>query len=129
MSLFILESILPVKVMSLLARLGTSWRDAAPPNTGDLAPIRPELFTLSGNINPVSAEFVLPPVEWKVFLLFSCSFFYYTIAAMHSTLVRIQNVFGFLTSVATCLGVLVLLSSFLVPQSPAGVVELSDVQV
>ncbi|KAF2455650.1 signal peptidase subunit-domain-containing protein [Lineolata rhizophorae] len=48
---------------------------------------------------------------------------------MHSTLVRIQNVFGFFTTVAFCLAILVALSVVSFPQSPSASLQLRNVQV
>ncbi|KAA6413139.1 MAG: signal peptidase subunit [Lasallia pustulata] len=48
---------------------------------------------------------------------------------MHSTLVRAQNVFGFFTTVAFCIGALVALSVVISPQTPSATVELRNVQV
>jgi signal peptidase complex subunit 3 len=48
---------------------------------------------------------------------------------MHSTLVRIQNVFGFFTTVAFSVAAIIALSTFIHPQSPSATVELKNVQV
>ena len=48
---------------------------------------------------------------------------------MHSTLVRIQNVFGFFTTVAFTVAVVVALSSFVSPQTPSASIQLRNVQV
>ena len=48
---------------------------------------------------------------------------------MHSTLVRVQNVFGFFTTVAFCTALLTALSVLLIPQHPRASVELRNVQV
>ncbi|MCJ1424033.1 hypothetical protein MMC29_001920 [Sticta canariensis] len=48
---------------------------------------------------------------------------------MHSTLVRIQNVFGFFTTVAFCTAILVALSVTFTAQDPSARLELRNVQV
>ncbi|MCJ1265988.1 hypothetical protein MMC22_005870 [Lobaria immixta] len=48
---------------------------------------------------------------------------------MHSTLVRIQNVFGFFTTVAFCTAILVAFSVTLTAQEPSARLELRNVQV
>lgn len=48
---------------------------------------------------------------------------------MHSTLLRIQNVFGFFTTVAFCIAILVALSVTLTAQDPSARLELRNVQV
>ncbi|KAF1954136.1 signal peptidase 22 kDa subunit [Byssothecium circinans] len=48
---------------------------------------------------------------------------------MHSTLVRIQNVFGFFTTVAFSVAAVIALSTFIHPQTPSATVSLSNVQV
>ncbi|KAK0510733.1 hypothetical protein JMJ35_007165 [Cladonia borealis] len=48
---------------------------------------------------------------------------------MHSTLVRVQNVFGFFTTVAFCTALLTALSVLLIPQHPRASIELRNVQV
>ncbi|KAF2685299.1 signal peptidase 22 kDa subunit [Lentithecium fluviatile CBS 122367] len=48
---------------------------------------------------------------------------------MHSTLVRLQNVFGFFTTVAFSVAAVIALSTFIHPQSPSASVELKNVQV
>ena len=48
---------------------------------------------------------------------------------MHSALVRVQNVFGFFTTVAFCIAILVALSVTVSPQTPSASVELRNVQV
>lgn len=48
---------------------------------------------------------------------------------MHSALVRLQNSFGFFTTVAFCIAILVALSVTLHPQSPSATIELRNVQV
>jgi hypothetical protein len=48
---------------------------------------------------------------------------------MHSSLVRIQNVFGFFTTVAFSLGVLIALSVVVSHQNPSAELELRNVQV
>ncbi|KAF1836106.1 signal peptidase 22 kDa subunit [Decorospora gaudefroyi] len=48
---------------------------------------------------------------------------------MHSTLVRLQNVFGFFTTVAFTVATLIALSSFVSPQTPSANISLRNVQV
>lgn len=48
---------------------------------------------------------------------------------MHSALTRLQNVFGFFTTVAFFVGALTALSVFLSPGSPSAEVRVSNVQV
>jgi hypothetical protein len=48
---------------------------------------------------------------------------------MHSTVVRVQNVFGFFTTVAFTVAAIIALSSFINPQSPSASIELRNVQV
>ncbi|KAF1941039.1 signal peptidase 22 kDa subunit [Clathrospora elynae] len=48
---------------------------------------------------------------------------------MHSTLVRLQNVFGFFTTVLFTVATVIALSSFISPQSPSASIELRNVQV
>jgi signal peptidase complex subunit 3 len=48
---------------------------------------------------------------------------------MHSALVRLQNVFGFFTTVAFTVAAVVALSSFVHPQSPNANIQLRNVQV
>lgn len=48
---------------------------------------------------------------------------------MHSTLVRLQNVFGFFTTVAFTVAAVIALSSFVSPQSPTASIQLRNVQV
>jgi signal peptidase complex subunit 3 len=48
---------------------------------------------------------------------------------MHSSLVRIQNVFGFFTTVAFTLGMLIALSVVVSHQNPTAELELRNVQV
>lgn len=48
---------------------------------------------------------------------------------MHSSLVRLQTVFGFFTTVAFAVAVLVALSVTLAPQNPSAKIELRTVQV
>lgn len=48
---------------------------------------------------------------------------------MHSSLVRAQNVFGFFTTVAFCIGTLIALSVIISPQTPTASIELRNVQV
>ncbi|KAF2023614.1 signal peptidase 22 kDa subunit [Setomelanomma holmii] len=48
---------------------------------------------------------------------------------MHSALVRLQNVFGFFTTVAFTVAAVIALSSFITPQSPSASVRLRNVQV
>ncbi|MCJ1369848.1 hypothetical protein MMC20_001060 [Loxospora ochrophaea] len=48
---------------------------------------------------------------------------------MHSTLVRVQNVFGFFTTVAFFLAAAIALSVVLSPQAPSADIELRNVQV
>jgi signal peptidase complex subunit 3 len=48
---------------------------------------------------------------------------------MHSALVRLQNVFGFFTTVAFSVAAVIALSSFITPQSPSANIQLRNVQV
>ena len=48
---------------------------------------------------------------------------------MHSSLVRIQNVFGFFTSVAFAVAAAIAVSVVLSPQAPSAKLELRNVQV
>ncbi|KAL9004477.1 MAG: hypothetical protein Q9188_002707 [Gyalolechia gomerana] len=48
---------------------------------------------------------------------------------MHSALVRVQNVFGFFTTVAFCTAIAVALSVTVIPQAPSAEIELRNVQV
>jgi hypothetical protein len=48
---------------------------------------------------------------------------------MHSALVRIQNVFGFFTTVASFVAVLIALTALITPQTPTAGVTLRNVQV
>ncbi|KAF2276442.1 signal peptidase 22 kDa subunit [Westerdykella ornata] len=48
---------------------------------------------------------------------------------MHSTVVRLQNVFSFFTTVAFCVAAVIALSSFINPQVPTASIRLRDVQV
>lgn len=48
---------------------------------------------------------------------------------MHSALVRVQNVFGFFTTVAFVTAIVVALSVTLIPQTPSASIELRNVQV
>ncbi|KAF2021392.1 signal peptidase 22 kDa subunit [Aaosphaeria arxii CBS 175.79] len=48
---------------------------------------------------------------------------------MHSTLVRVQNVFGFFTTVAFTVATVIALSTFIHPQNPSASVQLRNVQV
>jgi signal peptidase complex subunit 3 len=48
---------------------------------------------------------------------------------MHSALVRLQNVFGFFTTVAFSVAVVIALSSFITPQSPSANIQLRNAQV
>ena len=48
---------------------------------------------------------------------------------MHSTVVRVQNVFGFFTTVAFCVAAVIALSTFINPQAPTASVRLRNVQV
>lgn len=48
---------------------------------------------------------------------------------MHSTLVRVQNVFGFFTTVAFSTAILTALSVLLTTQEPSAKIELRNVQV
>lgn len=50
-------------------------------------------------------------------------------ANMHSVLVRAQNVFGFLTTVAFSVAILTALSVIVIPQNPTANIELRNVQV
>lgn len=48
---------------------------------------------------------------------------------MHSTLVRLQNVFGFFTTVAFTVASVIALSSFISPQNPSASISLQNVQL
>ncbi|KAL9594347.1 MAG: hypothetical protein Q9219_007083 [cf. Caloplaca sp. 3 TL-2023] len=48
---------------------------------------------------------------------------------MHSALVRVQNVFGFLTTVAFCTAIVIALSVTVLPQAPSANLELRNVQI
>lgn len=48
---------------------------------------------------------------------------------MHSALVRLQNVFGFFTTVAFTVAAVIALSSFVSPQNPTASIQLRNVQV
>ncbi|KAL6704387.1 Signal peptidase complex subunit [Coniothyrium glycines] len=48
---------------------------------------------------------------------------------MHSALVRLQNVFGFFTTVAFSVAAVIALSSFVTPQTPSASIQLRNVQV
>lgn len=48
---------------------------------------------------------------------------------MHSALVRLQNVFGFFTTVAFSVAAVIALSSFISPQTPNASIQLKNVQV
>ncbi|KAH7135281.1 signal peptidase subunit-domain-containing protein [Dendryphion nanum] len=48
---------------------------------------------------------------------------------MHSALVRVQNVFGFFTTVAFAVATVIALSTFIHPQNPSASVQLRNVQV
>ncbi|KAL8684393.1 MAG: hypothetical protein Q9224_006382 [Gallowayella concinna] len=48
---------------------------------------------------------------------------------MHSALVRVQNVFGFFTTVAFVTAIVVALSVTVIPQTPSAGIELRNVQV
>ncbi|KAI9880927.1 MAG: hypothetical protein M1830_009995 [Pleopsidium flavum] len=48
---------------------------------------------------------------------------------MHSSLVRAQNVFGFFTTVAFCVGALIAVSVIISPQDPSASIESRNVQV
>jgi hypothetical protein len=48
---------------------------------------------------------------------------------MHSALVRIQNVFGFFTTVLSVVAGLIAMSSFFFPQSPSAELVMRNVQV
>lgn len=52
-----------------------------------------------------------------------------TTFTMHSALVRIQNSFGYFTSVVSFLAILAALSSFTIPQAPSGTLQLRDIKV
>jgi hypothetical protein len=54
---------------------------------------------------------------------------HYSKSKMHSSLVRIQNVFGFFTTVAFTLGMLIALSVVVSHQNPTAELELRNVQV
>jgi signal peptidase complex subunit 3 len=48
---------------------------------------------------------------------------------MHSTLVRVQNAFGFFTTVVFSVAAVIALSTFIHPQTPQATVGLRNVQV
>jgi hypothetical protein len=48
---------------------------------------------------------------------------------MHNTFTRIQNVFGFFTSVAFAVAAVIAVSVLLCPQSPSAKLELQNVRV
>jgi len=48
---------------------------------------------------------------------------------MHSTIVRVQNVFGFFTTVAFAVAALIACSDLIVPRTPSASVSVKDVQV
>jgi signal peptidase complex subunit 3 len=48
---------------------------------------------------------------------------------MHSALVRLQNVFGFFTTVAFTVAAVIALSSFVAPQNPTADIQVRSVQV
>lgn len=48
---------------------------------------------------------------------------------MHSSLTRIQNVFGFFTTVIFVFGVLIASTDFLAPRTPSADVFVKDLQV
>ena len=48
---------------------------------------------------------------------------------MHSSLVRVQNVFGFFTSVAFAVAAAIAVSVLLSPQNPSASLELKNVRV
>ncbi|KAL8720820.1 MAG: hypothetical protein Q9225_002374 [Loekoesia sp. 1 TL-2023] len=48
---------------------------------------------------------------------------------MHSALVRVQNVFGFITTVAFCTAIVIAISVTVIPQAPTASIELRNVQV
>ncbi|KAI9697508.1 MAG: hypothetical protein M1820_007774 [Bogoriella megaspora] len=48
---------------------------------------------------------------------------------MHTTLNRLQNVFGFFTTVACCVAALIAISVVVAPQAPSASLKLNDVQV
>lgn len=48
---------------------------------------------------------------------------------MHSMLNRAQNVFGYFTTVATVVAIVVALSAFAVPQKPTASLKLRNIQV
>lgn len=52
-----------------------------------------------------------------------------TASIMHSTLVRVQNVFGFFTSVAFAVAAAIAVSVLLSPQNPSASLELKNVRV
>ena len=52
-----------------------------------------------------------------------------TLATMHTSLVRLQNVFGFFTTVAFSVAACVAISVMLFPQSPTAELKLRSVQV
>lgn len=49
--------------------------------------------------------------------------------AMHSTLTRAQNVFGYFTTVASVVAVIIALSAFSIPQRPTANLKLRNIQV
>lgn len=48
---------------------------------------------------------------------------------MHSTLVRLQNVFGFFTTVTFAVGALIAASDLFHARTPSGSIEVKDLQV
>ena len=48
---------------------------------------------------------------------------------MHSSLVRVQNVFGYFTTVACSAAIFVALSVLVIPQNPSASIQLRNVQV
>jgi signal peptidase complex subunit 3 len=48
---------------------------------------------------------------------------------MHSSLVRLQNVFGFFTTVAFVVAALIAATDLITPRAPAGTLKATNVQV
>lgn len=48
---------------------------------------------------------------------------------MHSSLVRVQNVFGFFTTVAFCVAAIIAVSVVTFPQTPSAKLQMRNVQV
>jgi signal peptidase complex subunit 3 len=48
---------------------------------------------------------------------------------MHSSLVRLQNTFGYLTTLLALAGALIAATDFLAPRTPSGTIKTTNVQV